>query len=198
MNTQAFDGKRKGFFFSVGTGPGISVRSVVGSYFYGKPAFTLDYKIGYAPSERLLIYLTTRSSFDGGYSYNYTNAGEFRHSELAFQVDGTYGLGFMLFPSQSNNLYFSGCFGWGATIDLDYFLTDSLGFGISGGIGYEIFPNLAIDLTLDYRRITDVSGEYYIEDDYEPDSFYAFPAYEPEETPDDLLTFSFAFNFLFY
>ena len=186
-NTQAFDGKREGFFLGVGTGPGISVGSVGGWYLYGKPAFTLDYKIGYASSERLLIYLTIRSSFDGGYSYNYANEGKFRHSDASLQVDGTCGLGFMLFPSQGNNFYFSGCFGWGTTIDLD-----SLGFGISGGIGYEIFPNLAIDLTLDYRRLTYVGG-------YEtPDVVFSYSSEIFEDPPNDLVTLSLAFNFLFY
>ena len=190
-NIQAFDGKRKGFFLGVGTGAGVSVGSVGGSYLYGKPAFTLDYKIGYATSEQLLIYLTLRSALDGGYSYNYFNEGQFRHNNLDFYTDGTYGLGFMLFPSRDNNLYFSGCFGLAATVDLGYFLTDAIGFGISGGVGYEIFPNLAADLTLDYRRLTYIGG-------YETfDAIFSY--YEVfEDPPDHLVTLSLAFNFLFY
>ena len=192
VNTQAFDGKRKGFFLSVGTGPGISVESVGGSYFYGKSAFTLAYKIGYAPSEQFLIYLTLRPSFGGGYSYNYHNQGNFRHEDLFIDSDVTYGLGFMLFPSQGNNLYFSGCFGVGETIDLSYFLPDSIGFGTSGGVGYEIFPNLAVDLTLDYRRLTYVGG-------YEtPGVVYFYSSEDFEEPADHLVTLSLAFNFLFY
>ena len=101
------------FWVSV-QGPGVSVGSVGGSYLYGKPAFTLGYKIGYAPSEQLLIYLTLRFSLDGGYSYNYFNEGQFRHNDLDFYTDGTYGLGFMLFPTQRNNFYVSGCFGLAA------------------------------------------------------------------------------------
>ncbi len=187
VDTQAFDGKRKGFFLGVGIGPGISVGSDGGRYLYGKPAFTLDYKIGYASSERRLIYLTIRSSFDGGYSYNYANEGKFRHSDSSLQIDGTCGLGFMLFPSQGNNFYFSGCFGWEATIDLD-----SLGFGISGGIGYEILPNLAIDLTLDYRRITYVGGDETL------DVVFPYSSEIFKDPPDDLVTLSLTFNFLLY
>ena len=190
-NIQAFDGKRKGFFLGVGTGPGISVVSDGSSYFYAKPVFTLNYKIGYAFSERLLIYLTIRSALDGSYSYNYYNEGKFRRN-LDFHSDGTYGLGFMLFSNQDNNLYLSGCFGWGATIDLDYFLVDSTGFGLSGGVGYEIFPNLAVNLTLDYRRLTYVGG-YYYEDATFRNSYLVF-----EDLPEDLVTLSLAFSFLFY
>ena len=191
-NSQAFDGKRKGFFFGIGTGPGISVESNRGSYPVGITGFTLDYKIGYAPSERFLIYLTLRPSFGGGYSYNYYNQGNFRREDLFIYSDVTCGLGFMLFPSQSNNFYFSGCFGLGTTIDYDYFTTDSIGFGVSGGIGYEIVPNLAVDLTLDYRRLTYVGGY----EDFDVVSTFSSEVFE--YPPDNIVTLSLAFNFLFY
>ena len=184
-NTQAFDGKRKGFFLGVGTGAGISTQSKYDSYFYSRLDFILNYKLGYAPSEQLLLYLALRSSLDGGHTYNYYNEGEFHRKNLD-DNNGTLGLGFMLFPSRGNNLYFSGCFGLAAGLE------DSMGFGISGGVGYEVFPNLAVDLTLDYRRFTHVGG-------YDsPDSFYSFLGYEIEESPDNLVTLSLAFSFLFY
>ena len=54
-NTQAFDGKREGFFFGIGLEPGISVDRTAysdgDSYLYGRPSFTLNCKIGYALSE---------------------------------------------------------------------------------------------------------------------------------------------------
>ena len=191
-NSQAFDGKRKGFFFGVGTGPGMSFEPSRGSYPYGITGFTLDYKIGYASSERFLIYLTLRPSFAGGYSYNYYNQGNFHHEILFVYSDVTCGLGFMLFPSQSNNFYFLGCFGLGSTIEYDYFTIDSIGFGVSGGIGYEIVPNLAVDLTLDYRRLTYVGG-------YEsPDVVFTYSSEVFEFPPDNIVTLSLAFNFLFY
>lgn len=189
-NTEAFDGKRKGFFLGVGAGAGISAESSYDS-FYGRLDFTLNYKLGYAPSERLLLYLTLRSSLDGGYTYNYYNEGEFHRKNLD-DNNGTFGFGFMLFPSQRNNLYFSGSFGWGATIDLYYFLTDSVGYGVSGGVGYEVFPHLAVDLTLDYRRLTYVGGYDYEAEDF----FYSSEVFE--DPPDHLLTLSLAFNFLLY
>ena len=191
-NSQAFDGKRKGLFFGVGTGPGISVEPDRGSYPYGITGFTLDYKIGYAPSERFLIYLTLRPSFGGGYTYNYDNQGNFHHADLFAYSDVTCGLGFMLFPSQSNNFYFSGCFGLGTTIDYNYLTTDSIGFGVSGGIGYEIVPNLAVDLTLDYRRLTYVGGY----EDFDVVSTFSSEVFE--YPPDNIVTLSLAFNFLFY
>ena len=123
-NIEAFDGKRKGFFLGVGIEPGISAYREVyyrDSHLYGKPSVTLNYKIGYAPSEQLLIYFTTRSSWNGGYTYDF-EYGDFHHNSLDLPTDGTFGMGFMLFPSQANNFYLSGCFGLGTTIILDYIL----------------------------------------------------------------------------
>ena len=194
-NIQAFDGKREGFFFGVGIGPGLSAYRPPSydrdAYLYGKPAFTLNYTIGYAPSETLLIYFTLRPSIDGGYTYNFEEGGF--HHRTVDSFDGTSGLGFMLFPNRDSNFYLSGCLGLGTRIDLTYFFFGSTGFGISGGIGREIFPNLAVDLTLDYRRLRYISGFYY----EDLDSYYS-PVYESEEPLDSLVTLSLAFNFLFY
>lgn len=191
---EAFDGNRKGFFLGVGIEPGISAYRTVyyaDSHLYGKPSVTLNYKIGYASSEQLLIYFTVRSSLDGGYTYNFEE-GNFNHNSFDLASDGTFGMGFMIFPNQVNNFYFSGCFGLGTAINLDYFLVKSSGFGMSGGVGYEIFPNLAIGITLDYRSLTYVGG---YEADMDVDVYY----YPVDEDPaDDLVTFSLAINFLFY
>ena len=53
------------------------------------------------------------------------------------------------------------------------------------------FPNLVVDLTLDYRRLTYIGG-------YE--TFDAIFSYSEvfEDPPDHLVTLSLAFNFLFY
>ena len=197
---QAYDGKRAGFFFGIGIEPGISAYRPAyyngDSYFYGKPSFTLNYKVGYAPSETLLIYFTTRPSIDGGYTYNYFQEGNFnRKSGDTF--DGTSGLGFMLFPNRDSDFYISGCFGLGTRIDFSFLSLDSTGFGISGGIGREIFPNLTVDLTLDYRRLKYIGG-YHYEDDHELDFSGFSPIDEFEEPPDNLVTLSLAFNFLLY
>ena len=198
-NIQAYDGKREGFFFGVGIEPGISAYRPAyyngDSYLYGKPSFTLNYKVGYAFSETLLIYFTTRPSIDGGYAYNFEE-GNFRYKSVD-TFDGTSGLGFMLFPNPNSDFYISGCFGLGTRIDLSFLLLDSRGFGISGGIGREIFPNLGVDLTLDYRRLKYVGG-YDYEDNHELDFSGFSPIYEFEEPPDHLVTLSLAFNFLLY
>ena len=186
-NTQAFDGKREGFFFGIGLEPGISVDRTVYSDgyldLYGRPSFTLNCKIGYALSEQLLIYLTGRSTFNGLYNFSF-NVGYFDDSSSIFG-DGTFGLGLMLFPSRNSNFYLSGCLGLATSIYLNEPDAEDIpiGIGISGGIGYEISPSLAVGVMLDYRRFNDT----YV------DSYFSFPDYTV-----DIVALSLAFNFLLY
>lgn len=166
----AFDGKHKGFFFGIGLEPGISVVRTIydgeDSYLYGSPSLTTNFKIGYGFSEQLLIYLISRSSLNGFYRYYDFQDGYFYESDIFF-IDGTYGLGLTFFPNRNGNFYFSGCFGFATGMDIDDFPVKNLlenmvtGLGVSGGIGYEIFPNLAVSITLDYRRFADT---YYTTD----------------------------------
>lgn len=181
-NVEAFDGKRKGFFIGVGLEPGASVdRTVYGdedSYLYGGPSITLNCKIGYAPSEELLIYFTTRSSFYGLYAYGFNESDSDNSSNI--YNDGTFGLGFTLFPNPDNNFYLSGCFGLATDIYLNEPDIEDLttGVGISGGIGYMISSNVAVDIMLDYRKFS--SNDEFI------------------DWTVDIVTLSLAFNYLFY
>ena len=187
-NIQAFDGKREGFFFGIGVEPGMSIDRTAysdgSSYFYGRPSFTLNYRIGYAPSEQFLIYFTGRSTLNGLYNYSF-DEGDFDNSSDIFS-DGTSGLGFMFFPNRSSDFYLTGCLGLSTSIylnepDIENVL---IGIGMSGGIGYEISPNLTVDVMLDYRRFSDT---------YE-DSYFR----EVIDYTVDIVTFSLAFNFLLY
>ena len=202
-NVEAFDGKRKGFCFGMGIGPGMSVYNTAyyttDSYLYSKPVFSLNYKIGYAPSEEILIYFGTCTSlyFPLDRHYNF--------SKYDLYTYGTSGLGFMLFPSQDSNFYLSGYFGLTAANDVKVGQYDNIvgilsAFGVgvlysdlvahigthrSVGIGYEISPNLVVDFTFNFTSYTDYNSYYY---DSIYDDYYI----------GDTVTFSVAFYVFFY
>ena len=184
----AFDGRHEGFFFGIGVEPGIlfdrTVYSDGDSYLYGNPAFTLNYKIGYGPSEQLLIYFTGRSALNGLLHYDFDESSFYNTSDIF--SDGTIGIGFMLFPEPSGKFYLSGNFGVATSLYLNEPDIEDLliGAGMSGGIGYKISRNWAINVMLDYRKFSEESqGDFW---DYIPASQL------------DITTFSFAVDFLFY
>ena len=179
-NVDAFDGKREGLFLGVGIEPGITIDRTTydfweDSYLYGSPSLTTNFKIGYGLSEELLIYLISRPSLNGFYRYSFDD-GNFNEGSDIYN-DGTYGFGFMFFPNRSKNLYLSGCFGLATSLYLNEPDIEDLliGLGVSGGIGLEISSNFAIEITLDYRRLT---GQY--------------------DNTLDVVNFSFAFNMFLY
>ena len=208
-NIQAFDGKREGFCFGAGMGFGGSVYNTVyyhrDSHIYNRPFFpfpAINYKIGYAPSEQVLIYFTTRSSLNKRHS-DY-------HRYNDFYTSGMVGLGCMTFLERPNNFYLFWEFGLATTSVLrpqDYYIGGMLiGIGIpgmlaselhmgpcmSGGIGYEISPNLVFDFMLTYSGFNDYDSDHY-----------AVPAeYLPTDDGGNyvggIVTFSLAFNVFFY
>ena len=190
-NVQAFDGKHEGFFFGIGIEPGTSFDRIVygdgDSYLYGRPAFTLNYKIGYGPSEQLLIYFTGRFSLNGLFNYDFDEEGF--HSNSDIFNEATTGIGFMVFPDPGNKFYLSGCLGLATSLYLNEPDIENLliGIGLSGGIGYKISRNWAINAMLDYRKFNEGSqGEFWNYEDY-VSSFTL-----------DVVTLSFAFDYLFY
>ena len=133
--------------------------------------------------KQLLIYLTGRSTFNGLYNFSFHEV-DFDDSSNIFS-DGTFGLGLMLFPNRNSNFYLSGCLGLSTSIYLNEPDVEDIpiGIGMSGGIGYEISPSLAVGVMLDYRRFNDT----YM------DSYFYFADYTV-----DIVALSLAFNFLLY
>ena len=205
-NVQAFDGKREGFFFGAGIGFGGSVYNTVhyshyydpDSHLYNNPFPAINYKIGYAPSERVLVYLTIRSSLNRCYGYYCTRD---------FYTSGIAGLGFMAFLERHDNFYLFWEAGLAARNVLhpnDYYIGDMLiniGIGgmfdsesyfgpcMSGGIGYEISPNLVFDFTLTLGGFNDYHS--YV-------GAWGYLTGDGGNYAGDLVNFSLAFNVLFY
>lgn len=195
-NMRAFDGEREGFFFGTGIGFGVPVYNAV--YYDYSPFLSINYKIGYAPSEQTLIYWTTRSSLNRLHSPAYSR--DFYTTAMA-------ALGFIVLGERHNNFYLFWELGLATTSVLrpeDYYIGDMLiaigigamfdsdsyyGLCMSGGIGYEISPNLVLDFTLTRSGFND----YGI---YEVPSAYLTGA--ASDYVGDIVTFSLAFNVLFY
>ena len=151
----AWDGQRKGFIMGLGTG--INVHSYtskeespeIETRKYDRVndlGLQLNFKIGYAPTDRLQFHLTSKTSFSG-------------------KTTGITGLGadYYLKPNPPS-FYFTGVVGiswWGETLLAQYIIYRSDGFrgiGLSGGIGYEFMRNLSAELSLNWGNPSDFVG----------------------------------------
>jgi len=145
QQTKASDGERKGFIFGFGLGSGIlSIDNDIdgrGFFATGKESkipFVSNSKIGYAPSNRLLIYWSGKASWFG-----MTNAKD----EKTFVTAGTGALtaSYFLKP-KSPSLFFSAGLGysnWTMPFEVDE--EPWYGFGLFAGAGYEFVEHLYIE-----------------------------------------------------
>ena len=167
-NAFLFDGKRSGFFLGIEIGAGMSTwtskRYIVDWYDdegytvetnYLTPSFITNFKIGYGYSDQTLFYVKGGLSTSGVITFS--SAAFFDSRELFVDLKG--GLGFMHFLAEDARFYYHGSLGyvvsawWRNVPDGSLYESDpAIAPGVSGGIGYELFSNLNLEVTLDYYR----------------------------------------------
>jgi len=137
-NLYAFDGERKGFILGGGFGAGYLSNTISfnsSSESDGRAAILTNLKIGYAPSNTLEIYYITKASWWGesnktfilGLSAKAATVYIDNKTETGLFISG--GIGFGWFISSDFKRLFEK---FGPDVD------SSTGFGLFGGVGYEI------------------------------------------------------------
>jgi len=161
----AFDKQRKGFILGFGIGPGVASftetldsADVEETFEESKFGFTTDFKIGYAPSEKLMVYWMSKVVWVGKDDTVVTDIDE---SITAVTGVGGVGLTYFLKP-EAPSLFISlgvGLGVWSYPFE-DY---DPLtGLGITGGFGYEFSPNWSLEASILYGKPSgdDVEWKY--------------------------------------
>jgi opacity protein-like surface antigen len=121
----AFNGLRKGFILGGGVGPGYLT-------YEGTDKFCLatNFKIGYAPSNSFEIYYLNTVSWFGVYSDSF--------------IDGITGLGLTKYlKSEGRGIFVFGGVGLAVIQELTG-PEDDTGFGLIGGVGYDISKHWSI------------------------------------------------------
>ena len=154
----AFDGERKGFILGFGIGPGYTnfSQEINGLELdsEGKVSIATDFKIGYGFNEQFLLYYENRVSWfkmtsvsDCDFAYGFRCAEE--------DVTIAHGIGLVgmsyYFQTEAPSFYILGSVGvstWSAPFETNS--DTSVGFGISGGGGYEFTKHWSIEGTLNY------------------------------------------------
>jgi hypothetical protein len=145
-NVYAFDGQRKGFVIGFGLGGGYTTFTQTIEFMglsetgdrENKFGLHTDIKIGYAPSNQLLIYwmnnftwFSTENIFDDNVTF----------------ASGVSGFGFSYsFSSEDKSAFLRGGIGgsaWMAPFDSD--IDSWYGFGVVGGFGYEFAKHWSIE-----------------------------------------------------
>jgi len=135
VQVRAFDGQRKGFILGGGLGLGMSTYSAEGSPRFTEFALMTDFKIGYAPSEQVEVFYSSKVSW-------------FEESGTIFSHGlGSVAVNYFLNPEQP--FYLSG--GVGFSNLSDPFESNSetwWGVGFFGGAGYEFSRHYAVQFDL--------------------------------------------------
>jgi len=148
----AFDGERKGFILGVGLGVGYLSNTTswdnsydTGSITESRTVFQTYFKIGYAPSNTLEIFYSSRISWWSDHNY------------LSWL-----GLGAVAFTLYFDNIsetgwFVSGGFGHSNMSELSFRSTSDSksGFGLFGGAGYEFSKHWTVEVDLQYSTVAD-------------------------------------------
>ncbi len=146
----AFDGQRKGFILGGGLGLGMtSFTEELGPFSTDREnqfSFMTDFKIGYAPTEQVEIYYSSKVSW-----FDYFGI------TAAFGT-GTGAVSYYLLP-QSPTFFLSGGLGFSSISAPFESNSDSdVGFGFFVGGGYEFARHFAVEFDLMYGQPTE--GDY--------------------------------------
>ena len=154
ISTWAFDGQRKGFILGGGLGLGMtSYTQTIGvgalsitSDRETKGAFMTDFRIGYAPSQKVAIYYTNKVSW-----FSFTNA----YDDEVIIASGASGAGCTYsLNSTSPSWFLSGGIAistWALPFE-DNAPDQWAGFGLFGGVGYEFARHVSAELDLVYGK----------------------------------------------
>jgi hypothetical protein len=142
--------ERKGFLIGIGAGPalhrraGFTVRNSAGTAIFSTPATSsfavvTDFKIGYAPSDQILLYYVNKAAFTQDDSYD------------AVGLSGV-GVTYMLRPT-TPSAFFTGSIGAGAGRDLIETSDPESGMGFSFGAGFEFARHWSFDGDVVFVRL---------------------------------------------
>jgi hypothetical protein len=151
---------RKGFVLNLGAGPAFINIKAAGNGVEGtgesKIAVGTDFKIGYAPSDQLLIYYSNDAAF---FNYDYSVPG-FEYDVLV--ISGLSGIGATWFlKPRAPSAYVDATIGIAAwnEIDTDDGAVESMtGLGLSVGGGFEFARHWLVDADLIVGRPRDDEG----------------------------------------
>lgn len=152
----AFDKMRKGFILGFGLGPGYdkfteardSSGTEIRSFDEGKVSLFSDFKIGYAPSEKLMVYWMSKGAWFGVDS---TIIDE--KKETVSILGGVGGIGVTYFlSSETPSFFVSGGVGF-SSWSLPFEGSDPwTGIGAAGSIGYEFTRNWTLEASVLYGK----------------------------------------------
>lgn len=148
-------GRRKGFIFGIGTGVGNVTFTAPLARYWGnsytgnwpdpreiRSTFVTDLKVGHGISDQFLLYYSNRITW-----FPLSNL----YSDTMI-VNGTAGLGMMVYPLSSADFYLVASGGLAVLITYQPpFILEKArqtGLAVSGGIGYELLPHLTIDFSV--------------------------------------------------
>jgi len=160
----AFDKVRKGFILGFGLGPGYdmytetrdSSGTEVKKFDESKISFFSDFKIGYAPSNQLMVYWMSKAAWFGVDSTTIDD-----EQEDVMTLGGVGGLGATyFFNPQAPSFFVSAGVGF-ASWSLPFEGTDPwVGLGAAGSIGYEFSPNWMIEASVLWGKPDDETDDY--------------------------------------
>lgn len=150
-----WDNRREGFILGGGFGPGLtnyrmefdetSQREENKELKY---SIYMSFIIGYAPSNKLLLYFNDKENVVKAKSEN---------GDEVFTFDDLLSFGASYYLKESSpSLFFSGGIGFSAWEAKD--CKDQKGFGAFTGIGYEFSRHWSVDLSLKYNNLTSDTG----------------------------------------
>lgn len=157
-------GRRKGFIFGIGTGVGnvtftAPLARYWGSSYTGEwpdpreitSAFVTELKVGHGLSDQFLVYYSNRIIW-------LPLSNLYKDTMI---LNGTAGLGLMIYPSSSADFYLGGSGGLAVltTYQPPFRLERArqTGLTVSGGIGYELLPHLTIDFSVFFGNANNIN-----------------------------------------
>jgi len=149
--------ERKGFFLGIGIGPGVVAykTSFTGFDFLSeknsKVTFMSDFKIGYAPTDQLAIYWTSKVAWFNS---------DFLSEENNLAINGFGGVGASYFlETIAPAFYFNGGIGYATWSVLNTENADAsintFGLGLSAGVGYEFASHWSAEANLTFGKPKD-------------------------------------------
>ncbi len=164
----AFDKERKGFILGFGLGPGYcdysqTIDTATGARIddenLSKMAFFTDFKIGYAPSNQLMIYWLSKVNWFGREDTIQTTTST--RKEAITVANGVGGLGITyFFKPEAPSVYIT--IGGGFSTRSEPFRgTDPWwAYGLAGSVGWEFQTNWSLELSAIWGRPTHDIPEY--------------------------------------
>jgi len=160
----AFDKVRKGFILGFGLGPGYdmytetrdSSGTEVGKFDESKISLFSDFKIGYAPSNQLMVYWMSKGAWFGVDSTIIDD----EMDEVSI-LGGVGGLGATyFFRPEAPSLYISAGVGF-SSWSLPFEGSDPwTGLGMAGSIGYEFAPNWTVEASVLWGQPSNETDDY--------------------------------------